>query len=70
MPIGYCPNCGRAIEHDGENAECKSCSITWTGPAAGASLKPEPYEPGELEAIHADATRRFGAADRPNPFEP
>ena len=65
---GYCPNCGRAIEHDGESAECEPCGITWAGGAARA-LKPEPYAPGELEYIHREATRRFGAADRPNPWE-
>jgi len=67
--VGYCPNCGRAIEHDGEDAECAHCQITWTGGTARGALKPEPYAPGELEAIHAEATRRFGAADRSNPFE-
>lgn len=66
---GYCPNCGGEIEHDGENAKCEHCDITWQGGARHA-LKAEPYAPGELEAIHAEATARFGGADRPNPFEP
>ncbi len=65
---GYCPNCGRAIEHDGKRAECADCGITWEGGASHA-LKLEPYEPGELEAIHAEATAKFGPPDRPNPHE-
>lgn len=55
---GYCPNCGGAIEHDGDNAECTHCEIRWLGTARHA-LKPEPFEPGELEAQHAAATRMF-----------
>lgn len=65
---GYCPNCGAAIEHDGKRAECQRCEIVWHGVTV-AGLKPEPYAPGELEAIHEEATRRFGTPDRPNPFE-
>ncbi len=55
---GYCPNCGGAIEHDGENADCEHCEIHWRGNAARA-LKPEPFAPGELEAFHAEQMRRF-----------
>jgi hypothetical protein len=55
---GYCPNCGRAIEHDGRDAECEPCQIRWNGGAASA-LRSDPYAPGELEAEHAEILRRF-----------
>jgi hypothetical protein len=51
--IGYCPNCGDPVEHDGDEAACRPCSITWSGPGAAASLKPEPYAPGELAELQA-----------------
>jgi hypothetical protein len=60
VATGYCPNCGQAVEHDGANATCERCNITWQGGAAHA-LKPEPYEPGELEAIHAAHMAEFEA---------
>lgn len=55
---GYCPNCGRPIEHDGDNADCDHCEIHWRGNSRGA-LKPEPFAPGELEAQHAAAMALF-----------
>lgn len=60
---GYCPNCGGAIEHDGVNAECERCSIEWKGIVP---LKPEPYEPGELEALHARQVRQFEERNAPS----
>jgi hypothetical protein len=69
---GYCPNCGLPVEHDGRRAKCEHCSIEWSGmdTADGVvmpGLKPEPYAPGELEAIHAEAQRAFDDRYRNSP---
>ena len=56
--IGYCPNCGAALEHDGDNAACDACGIEWNG-GASIALRPEPYEAGELEAEQAARAARM-----------